>query len=122
MEHVLWTKTAFSTPVWQLALLGAASLVLIHIIWLGFFSPLSKIPGPFWARFSSFYLFFRHTGCDSHAFYRQWHDKYGPVVRTGPHTVSIADPDAIPIIYNTGGKFIKVKRFLYSMEALSLTL
>ena len=35
------------------------------------------------------------------------HKKYGKVVRIQPDHVSIADPDAIPIIYGHGNGFLK---------------
>jgi benzoate 4-monooxygenase len=35
------------------------------------------------------------------------HKKYGTLVRIQPHHVSVADADAIPIIYGHGNSFLK---------------
>lgn len=35
------------------------------------------------------------------------HQKYGPVVRLGPETVSVADPEAIKVIYALNAGFVK---------------
>ena len=39
---------------------------------------------------------------------RALHEKYGPIVRTGPTTISISDPSYIPRIYGIGQGFHKV--------------
>ncbi|KAK6383591.1 hypothetical protein LTS17_002883 [Exophiala oligosperma] len=35
------------------------------------------------------------------------HEKYGPVVRTGPFHVSVADPQVVPLVYGIASKFRK---------------
>jgi cytochrome P450 len=35
------------------------------------------------------------------------HDKYGPIVRTGPNTVSIADPSCVEKIFNIRNEYPK---------------
>jgi benzoate 4-monooxygenase len=35
------------------------------------------------------------------------HEKYGKLVRITPNQVSIADPDAIPVVYGHGTGFLK---------------
>ncbi|KAF4334064.1 cytochrome p450 oxidoreductase [Fusarium beomiforme] len=47
-----------------------------------------------------------YTG-NAHGFYYELHQKYGPIVRTGPNIVSISDPSAIAPIYAIGSKFLK---------------
>ncbi|PMD22339.1 cytochrome P450 [Hyaloscypha hepaticicola] len=39
--------------------------------------------------------------------YLELHQKYSPIVRTRPKTVSIADPTTIPTIYGIGSNFLK---------------
>lgn len=37
----------------------------------------------------------------------QLHQKFGKLVRIQPNQISIADPDAIPIVYGHGTGFLK---------------
>ena len=67
-----------------------------------------NIPGPFWAKFSGLYMARYAMRKEFHVVFNQLHDEYGPVVRYGPHKVSIADPDALPVIFALGGGFLKV--------------
>ncbi|KAH9205669.1 putative P450 monooxygenase [Leptodontidium sp. 2 PMI_412] len=41
------------------------------------------------------------------AVYLDLHEKYGPIVRTGPNTVSLSDPLVIPTIYGISSSFLK---------------
>lgn len=69
---------------------------------------LRSLPGPLLAKFSGFYrLTMVHDGHAPER-YRELHEKYGPIVRTGPEHVSISDAAMIPIIYGIGSKFLKV--------------
>lgn len=52
-----------------------------------FFSPLSRIPGPFWAKLSDFGMLTRALGVDAHRDFISLHKKYGKVVRVGPKTL-----------------------------------
>ncbi|KAJ6005379.1 cytochrome P450 [Penicillium sp. IBT 35674x] len=68
---------------------------------------LRSLPGPNIARFTPFYRAWRISKGDAPVFYRNLHDKYGPIIRTGPSTVDISDPSTLPIIYGIGSKFLK---------------
>ena len=80
---------------------------LIHS--LSFNPALSKLPGPTWARWTPFWrLVFVWDGKSPSKYY-ELHQKYGPIVRTGPRCVDISDPAAIPIIYGISSKFLKTQ-------------
>ena len=68
---------------------------------------LRDIPAPFPAAFSNLWLFWycRH-GLRSVTVHEA-HKKYGTLVRIQPNHVSVADPDAVPIIYGHGNGFLK---------------
>lgn len=70
---------------------GIAALVVIfagaYVAYQLFFSPLSRIPGPFWAKLSSFRLFLGALGVDANRDFVSLHKKYGKVVRIGPKTL-----------------------------------
>ncbi|KAJ9612035.1 hypothetical protein H2200_003630 [Cladophialophora chaetospira] len=87
-----------------LDVLGLVAIVTVftYILYQRFFSPLARVPGPFLASITSFWI--------AHAYWRQdWHyraislhKQYGPVVRVGPDAVDVGDVDAIKIIYGMG--------------------
>lgn len=52
-----------------------------------FISPLSRIPGPFWAKLSNFGMLLRAFSNDAHRDFVSLHKKYGTVVRVGPNTL-----------------------------------
>ena len=68
---------------------------------------IQDVPGPFLAKFSN--LWFMYQCRTGHRFYTvyQLHEKHGKLVRVQPDHVSVADPDAIPIIYGHGTGFLK---------------
>lgn len=70
---------------------------------------LKFIPGPFTARFSSLYRPWKIAKGDAPVFYLNLHKRYGQIVRTGPNTVDISDPKALPVIYGISSKFVKVR-------------
>lgn len=73
-------------------------------------STLRKIPGPLFAQYSKFWrVGFVFSG-QCPAKYHALHQKYGPIVRTGPTSVDISDPKVIPTIYGISSKFLKVWR------------
>ena len=71
------------------------------------FHPLSKIPGPYLARLSSLWLTYHAWIGDECTTVHHLHQKYGPVVRTGPMSVDITDGEALAPIYTDKGGFRK---------------
>lgn len=65
------------------------------------------IPGPFAARFTNLWLMWQCRQGKRYKSVDEAHKKYGKVVRIQPNHVSIADPDAIQIIYGHGNGFLK---------------
>ena len=83
-------------------------LVLISYARTYFRKGVRSLPGPALARFSGLYrLSLVHDGHAPER-YRELHQKYGPIVRTGPNHVSVSDTAMIPAIYGIGSKFLKV--------------
>ena len=68
---------------------------------------LLKVPAPFPAQFTNLWLFYQCRRGRRFLAVDEAHKKYGKVVRIQPHHVSIADPDAIQIIYGHGNGFLK---------------
>lgn len=68
---------------------------------------LRDIPAPFPAAFTNFWLMYQCRQGKRYLAVDEAHQKYGKMVRIQPHHVSIADPDAIPLIYGHGTGFLK---------------
>jgi len=91
----------------QLALIVPLGYVVLLAVYRRLFHPLSKYPGPFWASITRWWMVREvlSGGHDKHI--RALHKKYGPFVRIAPNEIAIADPQAIKVIYSTGGGFTK---------------
>lgn len=83
-------------------------LILISYVATALKPGLRSIPGPGLARFTYLYRPLKISKGDAPNFYRNLHEKYGPLVRTGPNSVDISDPAVLPIIYGINSKFLKV--------------
>lgn len=92
-------------PIQGLLALGA--LYLLYAIIQECFSPLRTIPGPFAARFTNLWYFWRVSKGDFHLQNIALHRQYGPVVRLGPNYVSFDDPSAMKPVYGIGSRFAK---------------
>lgn len=83
------------------------TFILIQYVIAYLQSPLKKLPGPFLAKFSNIWRFLNHYKQIHIETQRELHAQYGDVVRIGPTTVSIADPNLVKTIYSTRGTFLK---------------
>jgi hypothetical protein len=60
------------------------------------------------ARFTLLWKVWVHMKGDGHVVYQNIHKRYGPIVKTGPNSVSIGDAAMIPKIYLSGHSYLKV--------------
>lgn len=65
------------------------------------------IPGPRLAAFSNLWLLYQCRRGRRYLAVDHAHKQLGPLVRIQPDHVSIADPEAIPIIYSHTGGWLK---------------
>lgn len=65
------------------------------------------VPGPLPAAFSNFWLLLQCRRGKRFASVDAAHKKYGKLVRIQPNHVSVADSEAIPIVYSHGGGWLK---------------
>ncbi|KPM42947.1 hypothetical protein AK830_g3621 [Neonectria ditissima] len=68
---------------------------------------LNQIPGPRLAGLTDFWRLFVVWGRRPELVHIQLHERYGDIVRLGPRTVSVGDPQAIKIIYGLNSGFVK---------------
>lgn len=87
----------------MLSLWAGVILLFGYIVGQGLLSPLSKIPGPWYTRFTSLWLKYQEFTANRRESIHALHKRYGPVVRLGPNEVSFTSLDAIKEIYASGG-------------------
>jgi hypothetical protein len=68
-----------------------------------FLRPLNKIPGPWFARFTSLVLKWHEMRADRTMWVHRLHLQYGPVVRVAPNEIVFASAEAVKEIYGSGG-------------------
>lgn len=91
----------------QSIVVALASFQLLRILYV--YWKLRHIPGPFLAALSNLPHFFWVLTEEAHLIHKRLHGEYGPLVRIGPLTVSINDPDVIQTIYPARPGFLKVR-------------
>jgi hypothetical protein len=85
-------------------------LLVAHFALNRYGNALRAIPGPFFASLTDFWRLFHSRFGQGHQDYLL-HRKYNTqVLRTGPKTIAVADPDAIRVIYGWKPVFRKVGR------------
>jgi benzoate 4-monooxygenase len=92
---------------WAPAIVLTGLLTLYLYPYFITYGHLRKIPSPFPAQFSDLWLLSVCRRGKRYLVVDQVHKKLGPVVRIQPNHVSIADDEAIPIIYGHGNGFLK---------------
>ncbi|PVH83179.1 cytochrome P450 [Cadophora sp. DSE1049] len=70
------------------------------VIYRVFFHPLARYPGPFFAKVSDFYSMYTAWTGDRHLDFHRCHEKYGPVFRYGPDSLSFNSHAALTDIYS----------------------
>ncbi|KAL8783482.1 MAG: hypothetical protein Q9213_004619 [Squamulea squamosa] len=93
----------------------ALGLVILISVLLGFyelfFHPLAKVPGPWIARFTTFWHTYHTYIGDENTLIQELHRRYGKVVRIGLNSVDIADGAALRPIYVDKGGFLKTTNY-----------
>lgn len=95
---------------WSFVGLGLFSFVIYEVGWIIYcriFHPFAKIPGPFIASFSRYWIVTTNNAGDSVASQKRLHAKYGYLVRVAPNELSCSDPEALKTIYGRKGDFLK---------------
>jgi hypothetical protein len=78
----------------------SGSIILVTILVVSYLrDPLRSIPGPFLAKWSPLWMLYHARQGDMHRVMIAQHQKYGPLVRTGPKELSVNDGDAVKVIY-----------------------
>ncbi|RXW15522.1 hypothetical protein EST38_g10327 [Candolleomyces aberdarensis] len=84
------------------------AVVIVHLVpYLLDSHGVRKYPGPLVARFSDIWLGLVSKGGHRSEVVHKMHQQYGPFVRIAPNHVSVADPDALAIVYAHGNGALK---------------
>jgi len=94
-------------PVYCLLVVPAV-VALAHVVpWLIDSHRIRDLPGPWVAKFSDFWLGYWAAQGKRSEHVHEIHNQYGTVVRLAPNHVSIADSDALQIVYGHGTGTLK---------------
>ncbi|KAI8634371.1 cytochrome P450 [Xylariaceae sp. FL1651] len=97
----------FFVSPWALAA-GIAAIVAYYVYpYYVTYSPLRAIPAPFPAQFTNWWLLSVCRRGKRYLIVDEQHKKLGKVVRIQPNHVSVADDEAIQVIYGHGNGFLK---------------
>ncbi|KAH6874059.1 putative benzoate 4-monooxygenase cytochrome P450 [Thelonectria olida] len=86
-------------------------LLVAYVIYQRFFHPLAAYPGPFWASITDLWQVSQFLSLNQPYYLTELHAKHGPFVRYGPDKLSITAEEAVPIIYQKGGKSMPKTEF-----------
>lgn len=93
------------------SLLATGAVALLVLLQLGrTWWRLRHIPGPFFAKFTNLQRVYWVKTKRAHLILQEAHERYGELVRIGPNTVSIHNPEVLPTIYTARLGFPKVSR------------
>ncbi|KAJ8087736.1 hypothetical protein PM082_006573 [Marasmius tenuissimus] len=67
------------------------------------FHPLAKVPGPLLFRISKFWNLYLAWKGQQHVAFKELHDRYGPIVRTGPNDISVSDSESVKSVLGADG-------------------
>ncbi|EAW07508.1 putative cytochrome P450 pisatin demethylase [Aspergillus clavatus NRRL 1] len=86
---------ALATMLLSLALAAC----IARVVYLCYFHPLARYPGPWFARFTNAWRFVTFFGGQHHLIEQRLHAKYGRVVRVAPNWLSFSSSDDFEAIY-----------------------
>ncbi|KZL80416.1 benzoate 4-monooxygenase cytochrome [Colletotrichum incanum] len=94
-----------SVQLLPIVLITLSVLGILKLSWTWW--RLRHIPGPFFARFTNLQRIYWVKTTRAHLLLQEQHDRYGEIVRIGPNTVAISNPEVLPVIYTTRTGFPK---------------
>lgn len=98
-------------PVIKIFVAGLCIWFALDFVYNVFLHPLSRVPGPFIARFSRFWVFYKIAKRDFHEVNLELHRRYGPVVRVAPNEVSVWSAEAVKVVHGQATEFAKADSY-----------
>ena len=91
------------------ALTTLTVVLLLRLTYNKYGHRISHIPGPSLASLSNLWRALLVWRGAAHLEHIKLHRQYGPLVRLGPNCVSVADPEALKVIYALNAGYVKVR-------------
>ncbi len=88
---------------WVIYVAATFLILICFSLTKAIFSPLARIPGPFYSIFTDLWLMRQEFTSSRRLYIHQLHKEYGSVVRLGPNEVSFTSLEASKEIYASGG-------------------
>jgi len=86
-------------------------LPLTWVVYQTCLNPISKFPGPFWAKINPLWHLYQYLTGDRHKRFTQLHNKYGDIIRVGINDLSVCNVEAQKEIYGYSSNFVKSARY-----------
>ncbi|KAL9710326.1 hypothetical protein Ac2012v2_006624 [Leucoagaricus gongylophorus] len=109
-----------------IAYIVLAAVLVVHLVpWLWDSRGIRNYPGPFLAKFSDIWLVYVSKKGHRSEVIHEMHSKYGSIVRIAPNHISIADPDALAVVYAHGNgttktdfydAFVSIQRGIFNVR------
>ncbi|TVY91232.1 Cytochrome P450 monooxygenase [Lachnellula willkommii] len=109
----IFRSLSFASPVSTPRAVVLLSIVVLvgYIFYQCFFHPLAAYPGPFLAKVTDVWQVYQFLSLKQPYNLTQLHERHGPFVRYGPDKLSVTSEDAIPLVYQKGGKSMPKTEF-----------
>ncbi len=99
---------AVNPAIWAVILATLVVSSLLKVAWTAFRPGFAYVPGPRFAAFTHWWRLADVSRGKHHETLVHLHRKHGKLVRIGPNAISVADPEAVKVIYGLKSGFSKV--------------
>lgn len=86
---------------------GATVLLILSKLYTTWTSPLSKVPGPWYAPWTDVVNTYVGVKGEKHLHVLRLHEKYGPVVRLGPNEITVRGASGVSTVHQVKRPFLK---------------
>ncbi|KAJ7261067.1 cytochrome P450 [Mycena rebaudengoi] len=107
----IWSGDFLRVVYYSLLALFVGAFVLMPLYRLSPLHPLYRFPGPILHKVSELPMFYYAAQGIRHTVVKGLHDQYGPIVQTGPNTVSFSSVPAISQIYGSSNALDKTTAY-----------
>ena len=96
----------------QYAILVVCLSIVASALYNRYFNGLNHVPCPLLASCTNLWRAYHVWKRRPELLHIELHEKYGPLVRAGPRTILVSDPNAVSVIYALKGDFTKSQFYL----------
>lgn len=100
-DPAAFLEAQLKTSIVAIALAALGAFFAGHCLYQVYFSPLSRLPGPWHTIVTNFWINTHVIRMQKSVAIQQLFDRYGPVVRIGPGKVAFRDYNAMKDVYTT---------------------